>query len=113
MSRIGKSAPPKSPTTDGYHSSEGWNLVKIKFIGLSFCPKTDTIRTFYQPLTQTLGKEKSSPSARIHFGARRDEKNRRFVSLHLLCGCGGMVDALVSGTSVARRGGSSPLIRTS
>ena len=28
------------------------------------------------------------------------------------CGCGGMVDTLVLGTSEATRGGSSPLIRT-
>jgi len=29
----------------------------------------------------TQQREKSSPRVRIHSGARRDEKNRRFVSL--------------------------------
>jgi hypothetical protein len=28
-----------------------------------------------------MAREKSSPSERIHSAARRDEKNRRFVSL--------------------------------
>ena len=30
-------------------------------------------------MTQNI-REKSSPRVRIYFGARRDEKNRRFVS---------------------------------
>lgn len=34
------------------------------------------------------------------------------TSWHKLCGCGGMVDTLVLGTSAARRAGSNPVTRT-
>ena len=42
----------------------------------------------------------------------RSASNYRRVTFNLICGCGGTADALVSGSSVERRVGSNPVIRT-
>ena len=44
--------------------------------------------------------------------SKRTNSQPKFISLELLCGCGGMADALVLGASSNRSKGSSPFART-